>query len=560
MSIPVVWMEGVPGTWWDQGLVELALKGLLWHQQDGYQFQLDVPHQRAVEAGGAVVMVPGRFWTNRVAELNLYLDQLNWALTIVTTDEESLFPVVQVRQDATHRLWVMTPRPDSIHLADPAPELLGEGYAPDTRDAMEQLEHDVPTKLWDVLFAGQVTHDRRTAAVAAIRALDVSHAVYPSDGFAQGLPRAAYLQELMATKVAPAPGGPATPDSFRLYEALEAHAVPIADDFPALKGYPPGYWDMVLPGHPFPVIRDWRELPKYVDAILDEWPRSGNRCAAWWMEHKRDLVASLHHDVAQLAELPRPVAPDVDGTITVLVPTSPIPSHPSTHIVEQVIDSVRHHLPGAEVIIGADGVRPEQEHLREGYEEYLRRLLWLADHHWGNVLVQLHDEHVHQANVTRRALEAVRTPLLLFVEHDTPVWPESIDWTNLAHAIRCGAANLVRFHHEAHVLPVHQHMMLDREPLEVAGAPLLRTVQWSQRPHLASAAYYRTLLDAWFPPTSRTMIEDRMHGIVHNAYREHGLTGWEQHRLWMYAPPGDIKRSGHLDGREQEPKFDMRFQ
>lgn len=555
--VPVVWWDGEPGTWWDQGLLELALGDRLWHQQDGFEFQLVSLEVAETIYRGCVLMVPGRFWAGDadVRILNAVLDRMRWCLVIVTTDEETLLDTRHLGIRERHEVWAMTPVPGGA----PADRFLGEGYASDTREALALMagaaERDV-----DVAFAGQVTHKRRSDAVAAIRAIpDHSHKVVPTPGFAQGLSRDAYLHLLSRAKVAPAPGGPATPDSFRLYEALEAHCVPIADEFPALKGYPPGYWDEVLPGHPFPVIREWKDLQKYVDAALSDWPHSANVCAAWWMDQKRQLVADLHDTVGRLSGLERPQSGALSDAITVVMPTSPIVSHPDTAIVQQVVDSVRFHLPGAEVIIAADGVRPEQERLRPAYDEYLRRLLWLADHQWGNVRVELHEEHQHQANVTRQALESVRTPLILFVEHDTPVWPEPIDWPALVAAVRSGRANLVRFHHEAHVLEVHQHMMLDREPQDIEGAPLLRTVQWSQRPHLASTGFYRTLLAAHFPESGRTMIEDRMHGILHNAYRQHGMAGWEQYRTFMYAPPGDIKRSGHLDGRDTEPKFEMKF-
>ena len=92
--------------------------------------------------------------------------------------------------------------------------------------------------------------------------------------------------------------------------------------------------------------------------------------------------------------------------------------------------------------------------------------------------------------------------------------------------------------------------MLDRVTTSMLGVPLRRTVQWSQRPHLAGTDYYRTILADYFPQSARTMIEDRMHSV---AQSEKG------HRLALYHPEGNIKRSYHLDARGDESKFDMRF-
>ena len=48
--------------------------------------------------------------------------------------------------------------------------------------------------------------------------------------------------------------------------------------------------------------------------------------------------------------------------------------------------------------------------------------------------------------------------------------------------------------------------------------------------------------------TSETFIEDKFHGVVQDD-------GWVKHKLWIYHPEGDIKRSYHLDGREGTRKF-----
>ena len=47
-----------------------------------------------------------------------------------------------------------------------------------------------------------------------------------------------------------------------------------------------------------------------------------------------------------------------------------------------------------------------------------------------------------------------------------------------------------------------------------------------------------------------------MHGIVAEAFNQYGMLGWEQWRLHIYAPEGNMKRSYHLDGRAGEPKYD----
>lgn len=233
---------------------------------------------------------------------------------------------------------------------------------------------------------------------------------------------------------------------------------------------------------------------------------------------------------------------------------SPIKSHPDTRIVVETIDSVREQLPDAEIVLVHDGVRAEQQDRRADYEEYLRAILWKADHDYGHILPLIFDQHLHQAVCTKRALAHVETPLMLFMEADTPLTGE-IDWGGISQTILHGDANLVRFSHEASILEPHRYLMLDSEPQNVRGVPMVRTVQWSQRPHLASVAFYRSLLDRYFPNDERNFIEDVVYGkliVDHDVDGEMGWLGW---RTWIYTPEGDIKRSRHTDGREGESKF-----
>lgn len=228
--------------------------------------------------------------------------------------------------------------------------------------------------------------------------------------------------------------------------------------------------------------------------------------------------------------------------VTAVVPTSPIPSHPETKIVEETLDSVRHHLPDAEIILTFDGVRPEQEHLRGDYEEYIRRALWIADKGYGNVCPFVWDEHLHQVGMLRRLIDEIRTPLMLFVEQDAPLERESIDWVACTDLIMSGTAEVVRFHHESAIPPEHEHLMCERE------GQFLRTVQYSARPHLASVDYYQRVLADNFSPQACTFIEDVLHGAAQSEP--------EKHRIFIYAPEGNIRRSYHLDGRAGEPKFE----
>ncbi|RDH76354.1 hypothetical protein DVS77_21610 [Mycolicibacterium moriokaense] len=513
----------------------------------GLEFYVhDAVNLQGIDTTGIVLVIPGRYWYGHEAEIAQWIAQYQWVLAIKTGDEEDQFDVSKVKHPNI-KWWVQTPRTDRDY-GDA--HLFGVGFPPHFND----LDPKPRDRILDVFLSAQKTHVRRQAAFTTLSRDngDYISLIEPTKGFTQGMKPDEYALHMTVTKVAPAPSGAFSPDSFRVYEALEAHAVPIADDVSPVYDST-GYWAKVLPGTPFPVLTNYVNLPGYIRDILGDYPRRANRVAAWWMKQKRTMTDWLYEDLLALGAIRDRFW---EFPITVIITTSPIKSHPSTRIIEETVESVRKQLPDCEIILVHDGVREEQEDRRSDYEEYIRRVLWLADHHWKNVLPLVFDEHLHQAVSTKRALEYVRTPLLLFVEGDTPLTDGEIDWHGIVRTIINGDANLVRFSHESHILDPHKYLMLDDKPQDIRGVPMIRTVQWSQRPHLAALAFYRDLLDRYFPHDEKNFIEDVVYGKLHTAYNIDGVMGWHNWRTWIYHPEGNIQRSYHTDGREGEDKYD----
>jgi len=254
----------------------------------------------------------------------------------------------------------------------------------------------------------------------------------------------------------------------------------------------------------------------------------------------------------------------VNNQISVLIPTSPIPSHPSTTIIEKAIYSVRQHLPDSQIYIMIDGVRKEQEQYHAAYLAYIYNLVGKSIFHQRNITMLPFMEFQHQAAMTRKSLELVKTPLILFVEHDTFFLDGlPIDFQGIARVIQAGHANMVGFHcqWEPWIIPEHEHLMLDKERVYFDGVPMVRTWQWSQRPHVASADFYRSFLKLYFSENCRTMIEDRMHEVLLQARAVRGDEAWNDWKLMYYAPVegGTIRRTWTEDGRAGDEKFPMVF-
>jgi len=288
-------------------------------------------------------------------------------------------------------------------------------------------------------------------------------------------------------------------------------------------------------------VHDWHVGPQ-IRSLVEGWPHTGNMTQAWWLRWRRNWARRLTDALAPTR------APDLEDLVTVLIPTSPIHTHPDTGMIEETVGSVRERFPTADVRVMVDGVRPEQWHSAEAYQEYTRRLLWLASNRWYNVTVTVHETHMHQAAMTRHELKSVESPLLLFVEHDTPLmgdWPTA----QLLPPLLDGyTANMIRLNHDYRIHPEHEYLLADSAPTILEGLPMRRTRQWSQRPHLARVDRYREWLERYFGADERFMIEDRMHSVLQRFQ-------WSRFKVWLWTPGGNQQRSYHLDGRGGDTKW-----
>lgn len=568
IKIPVIHLSydnkipsGLNRDYWDGGMVRDLLENKWW--DTGYEFvhseRVDGDEVLIIPADidGAIIVLPARNQTEYIDRLNEDIAQLKWVILMVMGDEENSFPVEQIRHNNI-KIWVMSPRPGRHEKYDK----LGTGYP---HHMHKYIPKRAPDKPLDFFFAGQITHPRRELCRQALEfilkhvvANELKGEAYYSEGFTQGLTHSEYFSKMLSAKSGVAPSGPQTPDSFRIFELLEAGCVPVADTFTDKDDFQDDYWAFFFDEFPpFLILRDYDSLLHWFTYAKDNYPALNNKVFAWWQGKKRKAALKIRDQIHELSG----IAPEVtvDNQITVLIPTSYAQLHPSTGDIEITIDTVRGHLPDSPIFIMIDSLRPELESKKEVYEEYQRQLIWLCTHKYHNVLPIRYEEFSHQSGMTKKTLPMVETPYILYVEHDTPLTPDRpIEWDKLIATISEGDANVIRLNHEALILPDHEHLMIG-EP-ELVGslkARMRKTFQWSGRPHLASTAFYRDMLDRYFSEHPQSFIEDRVYGFLNQAYETEGTMGWNLWRVFVYTPEGEsILRSYHLDSRQGENKFD----
>ena len=247
------------------------------------------------DRNGAVIVVHGGREIGQVDRLNADLDELDWALVIFLGDEEASFPINDVQFPERHKIWIQEPAIPGTHSGLNARYIL-DGWS---HDCHRWIVKDTPKDL-DWVFAGQVTHERRRACVAALQSIDWGGVIVESKGFCQGVSKREYMELLCRAWIVPCPSGPMAQDAARPWEALECGAIPILDAF-SPKRTQLGFWEKVIGTSPIPVISDWEKLPTMIDTLKRQNLKIlGAACQQWWPLYKFNWLRWLKQDLEEL--------------------------------------------------------------------------------------------------------------------------------------------------------------------------------------------------------------------------------------------------------------------
>lgn len=233
-----------------------------------------------------------------------------------------------------------------------------------------------------------------------------------------------------------------------------------------------------------------------------------------------------------------------EDTLLVVMTTSPIPSHPSTQIIDIAIDSIRYHLPDVPILILADGVREEQIAMTDSYRQYL---VALKAQNRPNVAIWESDTFRHQAGMMREVFPSISAPLILWIEHDFMLFPRPIPWDGIVATLLEKKISYIRFLHEGELRkPYHE-----RGEIISHGVPLILTMEFTSLPFIA----HRDLFEFIIPRYETGRIHLECNEVV-GLFHKDGLNEWKW-KLAQYNPP-DKGRYHSLDGRATRgPKLPM---
>ena len=141
--------------------------------------------------------------------------------------------------------------------------------------------------LWS--FMGDVKKANRAEVVDAMRGVGDGF-VHVTSGFhsSDSLPTDQYRAVMDDSIFVPCPRGNANFESFRVWEALEAGCIPIAErrsDF--------DYFQKLCPSHPFPVVTQWDDIASICQQSPEHIEHLRLTCAQWWRVYKIELKAQM---------------------------------------------------------------------------------------------------------------------------------------------------------------------------------------------------------------------------------------------------------------------------
>lgn len=241
--------------------------------------------------------------------------------------------------------------------------------------------------------------------------------------------------------------------------------------------------------------------------------------------------------------------------LTVVIPTSWIPTHPSTAIIERSVRSIRHvlGLKSAQLVIGCDGL-DEAEKCRadlDRYRERLRHLVEGQSEFSPATLVEL-PVTMGLPGVIMEAFRHVQTRCVLVFQHDVEV-VRSIDVQGILSAILLDGSPVkyVRINHRRNIAIKSDYILKEFSDPRVA-IPLLRTSSWSDMPHFTTAEYYRlTVLPLLKAGRGSRGVENKVAAVYWENIERDGFDKAQSwHGTFLYGNLGDPPVVRHLDGRK----------
>lgn len=245
------------------------------------------------EGEGAIVTLGLEDNKTYIDKLNEDIARLPWVLIILTQNEYAAQQYREIKHP-NMKLWLQSCGKDDV-----ADKFIGFGYPAIVKNYYRSSPTGRDNK-W--FFAGQITHMRRRQASEVLK--NRTDGLYvPTRWFNDGLEYPEYIAAMARSKLVICPAGPETPDTFRLYEALESGCIPIVDMQDGRGNDRKDYWDKVF-GDDFPLamVNSWDAIDDVMGLVLKDYDAESVKINKWWIAYKESFNEDLLDTVEKLKE------------------------------------------------------------------------------------------------------------------------------------------------------------------------------------------------------------------------------------------------------------------
>jgi hypothetical protein len=126
--------------------------------------------------------------------------------------------------------------------------------------------------------------------------------VHEYHGFMAGLSGKEYWEVMSQSVYAPCPIGNMNVDTYRLFEALEAGAIPI---IPKAQAWQPfNYYRLLLSDHPIPSFSNWKEARAFVNRTdIGAAAALAEEIRQWYQGYKERITAEVSQTIGRVADV-----------------------------------------------------------------------------------------------------------------------------------------------------------------------------------------------------------------------------------------------------------------
>lgn len=249
-----------------------------------------------------------------------------------------------------------------------------------------------------------------------------------------------------------------------------------------------------------------------------------------------------------------------DYSITTVITSSPIPSHPTTDCIQEVLDSLKSMrlLYDGPIIIALDG-NDESKVPNKYYDKYKENLVKITNHLKDCKIVSLDSKKFLSGNIMN-AIKYVKTKYVLVLQHDFP-FVQTFDPTEIMYVmeknpqikyVRFNKRKNNQFHGVDDVSPVSGKVeCFSIFPKKDKKICFTKTLGWSDNNHIVRTDYYKNIIIPKMIELNSTSMEGAVMGLAQKEPLVYGT--------YIYGPLDNEPMIQHIDGRQTTLSPAFRF-